>query len=198
MKIDMRAVSYSSPPFTAWKTVSRFLPSSSPYRKDQAPTLRTRVVSSRDCMIGLRVPSSSRTSEMSASFEIGVACEPARAPTGTLARCGRSIACGSGNAAFAAGKCPPAAALEEVAGPAGFEPAAFGFVGQRPQVLALRPADGVSQADVRPVNAASSPAFTLHRGHLLRHCTARSVSHRRRRTAPGAESRGDPVNGPLY
>src|SRR6266404_4254951 len=58
-------------------------------------------------MIGLRVPSSSRTSEMSASFEIGVACEPARAPTGTLARCGRSIACGSGNAAFAAGRCSP-------------------------------------------------------------------------------------------
>ena len=61
MKITMRAVSYSSRPFTAWNTVSRFLPCSSPYLKDQAPMLRTRVVCRRDCMIGLRAPSSSRT-----------------------------------------------------------------------------------------------------------------------------------------
>src|SRR6266481_1282323 len=60
LKIGMWGVRYSSLPFTAWKTVSRFAPCSSPYLKDQAPMLRTRVVSCRDCMIGLCVPSSSR------------------------------------------------------------------------------------------------------------------------------------------
>jgi len=96
----------------AWKTVSRFLPCSRPYLKDHAPMLRTSVVSCRDCMIGLprfRAPPEPRKCRRAS---IGVACEPVAGTDRNSRPMWTEYRIRCGNAAFAAGKCPPEEALE--------------------------------------------------------------------------------------